>query len=175
VGVFQDRESIRRVCQALGLTPNEQAVTQAADLRLDFIRQALSPRPDAVKTFTHLRRLGLKVGLISNCPSAVPQLWETTAFAGLMDEPVFSCAVGLSKPDPRIYHLACERLGVSPAECLYVGDGGSQELSGALAVGMEPVQIRDPKEKPADAAREDREAWPGRAIEALSQVLDFVR
>lgn len=175
VGEFQSAEAcLRHICQALGIDPDEEAVAEAAGLRLDFIRRGLTPRPDAVETFAQLRRLGLKVGLVSNCSSDVPHLWEMTAFAGLLEAPVFSCAVGLRKPDPRIYHLACERLGVSPGECLYVGDGGSQELSGALAVGMDPVQIRDLQESPADAERENREPWPGPVIEALSEILDVV-
>jgi len=54
---------------------------------------------------------------------------------------VFSCEVGLAKPDPAIYHLAAARLGVEPAECLFVGDGGSDELSGAGAAAMTPVLL----------------------------------
>jgi putative hydrolase of the HAD superfamily len=176
VGMFRSpAENIRHVCQALMFDPDEGAVVQAAGLRLALTRRALTPRPGAVATLAFLRGRGLKIGLISNCSSEVPHLWETTAFAGLMDEAVFSCAVGLRKPDPGIYHLACERLGVRPAECLYLGDGAGQELSGASAVGMDPVQLRDPDENPADTRRENREDWPGPVIEALSQILDFVR
>jgi len=50
------------------------------------------------------------------------------------------------KPDPRIYHLALERLKVKPQDCLYVGDGSSHELTGARKVGMHPVQIHVPDE-----------------------------
>jgi FMN phosphatase YigB (HAD superfamily) len=41
---------------------------------------------------------------------------------------VFSYEVKLAKPNPMIYDLACERIGVSPTECIFVGDGGSKEL-----------------------------------------------
>ena len=41
----------------------------------------------------------------------------------MIDEPVFSCVVGLCKPDPRIYRLALERLSVQAEESLFVGDG----------------------------------------------------
>ena len=46
------------------------------------------------------------------------------------------------KPDPEIYNLACERLGISPTKTVFVGDGGFDELQGATAVGMRPVQAR---------------------------------
>ncbi|WP_308447807.1 HAD family hydrolase [Micromonospora sp. AKA38] len=42
----------------------------------------------------------------------------------------------LAKPAPAIYRLAAERLGVRPAECVFVGDGADGELAGARAVGM---------------------------------------
>jgi putative hydrolase of the HAD superfamily len=35
------------------------------------------------------------------------------------------------KPDPRIFQLACKRLGLQPEDCLYVGDGGSNEFTAA--------------------------------------------
>jgi FMN phosphatase YigB (HAD superfamily) len=54
------------------------------------------------------------------------------------DDVVFSHEVGFVKPDPEIYLTACERLGVEPGHCIFVGDGGSGELPGAAAVGMTP-------------------------------------
>ena len=47
---------------------------------------------------------------------------------------------GIGKPDPAIYLRTAEELEVSPEECLYVGDGGSNELFTAKEVGMKPVQ-----------------------------------
>ena len=46
------------------------------------------------------------------------------------------------KPDPEIYNLACERLGIVSAKAVFVGDGGFDELQGAAEVGMRPVQAR---------------------------------
>ncbi len=43
-----------------------------------------------------------------------------------------------------MYETACAHLGVDPGECLYVGDGGSQELSGATAVGMTAFRLTAP-------------------------------
>ncbi len=49
--------------------------------------------------------------------------------------------VGLEKPDPRIFHLACRQLDLAPADCLYVGDIYAIDVLGAKAAGLTPVLI----------------------------------
>ena len=74
------------------------------------------------------------------------------------------------KPDPGIYELACERLGVQPGNCLYIGDGSSRELTGASTVGMDAVLIRVPN----DTENGDREDWQGTRISSVEEVLNLV-
>jgi putative hydrolase of the HAD superfamily len=105
-------------------------------MRRDVIERALVPIDGAVETISSLRERGLRVGLISSCSQEVPDLWSQTPFADLVDEPVFSCSVGLNKPEAEIYELACARLGVEPAEALFVGDGANDELAGAERAGL---------------------------------------
>jgi putative hydrolase of the HAD superfamily len=174
-GVFRSVEAnIEHVCAELGVEPDCRGVMQAAMTRFHFTRRCLEPREGAVETLAEIRRRGLKVGLVSDCSREVPMLWGDTPFAGVVDEAVFSCEVGMKKPEPAIYRLACERLGVEPEECVYVGDGSSRELSGAAAVGMEAVLIRVPTEKPGDAHRIEAEEWEGRRVSALAEVLGLV-
>ena len=87
------------------------------------------------------------------------------------DTTTFSCAVGMRKPDPRIYAITCVRLGLAPERCLYVGDGGSDELAGAERMGMTALRIHVPYETPPDHAN----PWPGPEVSALAQVLDYVK
>jgi len=136
-------------------------------LRRDWTKRTLVPRPDALATLAELRRRGHRLGLISVCTQEVPELWNETALGGMLDETVFSCDVGVSKPDPRIYEIACERLGVEAAECLFVGDGANDELPGAERVGMTAVQLRAPGEQ----LTPDGEAWTGRSIGRLREIL----
>ena len=77
----------------------------------------------------------------------------------------------MMKPDPRIYRLACERLGVQPSGCLYIGDGSSGELTGASTVGMDAVLIRAPD----DTENGDREDWQGARISSVNEVFDLIR
>jgi putative hydrolase of the HAD superfamily len=167
--------NIEYICQALGVPVEREQVSAAAHMRFDFTRRILSePRPDAAPTLISLKAAGYKMGLVSDCSSEVPLLWSDTQLAPLIDVPIFSCAVGLKKPDARIYLLACERLGMLPQRCLYVGDGGSNELSGAAAVGMHPLLIRVPYEDDGVVKRHDEQEWTGPRITAISQVPAYV-
>jgi len=103
------------------------------------------------------------------CAPDTPSMWRTSPLGGAVDVEVFSSEVGLRKPDAEIYLLACERLGVGPGECLYVGDGSYRELSGATAVGMRAVLIRDLDEQ-AEVLRFDADDWDGPAIADLREV-----
>ena len=114
-GVFPNLEAnVAHICRALGVSADGGRIAEALDMRLSLTRRTLAPRDDAVETLTRLRAVGHKTGLISDCSEEVPRLWRETAFATLVDEPVFSCVAGVKKPDPRIYRLACERLEVEP-------------------------------------------------------------
>jgi len=174
-GIFPNPEAnIEYVLGRIGIGLEPARIEQAARIRLSFSRQAMVPRHDAVPTLVQLRKTGFKIGLISDCSTEVPHLWEDSPFAALIDVPVFSCSVGLKKPDPRIYILACERLGVKPSECLYIGDGSSQELSGAHQVGMHPVLIRIEGEEDSDPYRIDAEEWEGVRVSSLAQIISMV-
>jgi putative hydrolase of the HAD superfamily len=118
-----------------------------------------------------LRRREIGTGLITVCSEDVVDVWPETPFCGLFDAEVFSCSCGLSKPDPRIYGLALEKLGVEPSDALFVGDGANDELAGAERVGMRAVLIHRREEEPAWPEVRD---WPGATITRIPEVLDFV-
>jgi putative hydrolase of the HAD superfamily len=107
--------------------------------------------------------------MISVCSQDVPEVWEQTPLGTLFDATVFSCSVGVSKPDPEIYSLAADELGVRPGDCLFVGDGANDELPGAERAGMTAVQLKVPGEQ----LTEEGERWTGRSVERLSDVLEL--
>jgi putative hydrolase of the HAD superfamily len=160
--------SIDAYFRSLGLA--DEAVAECVRLRLGFTREALVPREGAIETLDELGRRGLKRGLISVCSSDVEELWDETELSGHLDDFVLSCTVGLRKPDPRIYELACENLDVRPDECLFVGDGANDELAGAERVGMRAVCVLPPGR--------DEPLWPEArgwepTITSLEDVLDL--
>ena len=148
---------------SFGVAP--EVVEEIAEMRRVVTRQGLAPVDGAVETLTELRRRGMRTGLISICTDDVPALWAETPFHGLFDTEVFSCSVGLRKPDPRIYLLACEQLGVEPGDAMFVGDGDNDELAGAERVGMTAILLERP------GVERD---WDGRRIRALPEVLELV-
>jgi putative hydrolase of the HAD superfamily len=149
----------------------DDLVDELVAMRRDSTRSLLSPRPGAVETLVELRARGLGVGLITVCSEDVPDVWSETPFADRFDATVFSCSVGLRKPDPRIYRLACDELGVDPGEAMFVGDGANDELAGAERVGMQAVLIhRLGEEPPWDEVRD----WEGPRITAIPQVLPLL-
>jgi putative hydrolase of the HAD superfamily len=138
-------------------------------MRRERARRVLVPRPDALPTLDELRRRGHLLGMISVCTQDVPEVWDDTPLGGKFDVTVFSCDVGVSKPDPRIYEIARERLGVEPGDCLFVGDGANDELPGAERAGMHAIQLR----APGESLTPDGEAWTGRSVERLSELLQL--
>jgi putative hydrolase of the HAD superfamily len=149
----------------------EDLVDELVTLRRDSTRSLLVPRPGALETLGELRAQGRRVGLITVCSEDVPDVWNETPFSDLFDATVFSCSVGLRKPDPRIYRLACVGLGVEPDEAMFVGDGANDELAGAQRVGMRSVLIhRTGEEPPWDEVRD----WRGPRITAIPQVLSLL-
>lgn len=170
-GVFPSAEGyFTYVCHEFGVHPEADRVASAARLRLDQIRRQLVPRRDSRETLARLRGLGYRIGLISDCTWETASLWPGTPLAPLVDAAILSCRVGVKKPTPQIYELACDQLGVVPGRCLYVGDGSSDELAGAARMGMEPIRIRVPYERRPD----DLQSWSGPEISALAQVFDHL-
>ena len=90
-----------------------------------------------------LRERGLATGLVSNAFDPGWLRHEDLARMGLaerLDAAVFSSEVGKRKPHPAIFEAMLERLGVAPADALFVGDRRLEDVQGAKALGMTTVQ-----------------------------------
>lgn len=82
-------------------------------------------------------RAGSRVtlGLLSNANRGWTERFRARGIADLFDDLVVSADVGLAKPDPAVFRLAADRLGVAPEACLMIDDQ-PQHLPGAAAAGM---------------------------------------
>ena len=89
-----------------------------------------------------LKEKGLKIALISNCFDEEVDPVKNSRLYPYFDVALLSYEVGIMKPDPKIFRLALERLKLEPGECIYVGDGGSNELKAATDCGMKAFQAR---------------------------------
>jgi putative hydrolase of the HAD superfamily len=174
-GVYETLEAhFEDVCSAHGLDTSSARIHAAVERCLEFGRLGLEPRAEALETLAWLRSTGYRIGVISNCSNEVPLLWPHTSLAHLVDTAVFSCLERVRKPDPRIYQAACFRLQVSPEACLYVGDGGSNELTGAAAVGMRAIGLCVPDEDAYDVERLGRQPWSGPTISRLGELRELL-
>jgi len=99
----------------------------------------LGPDEAMIGAVRTARAGGVQTGLITN--SWGLDIYERAPM-DLFDETVISGDVGMHKPQPEIYLLACERLGVEPKDCIFVDDL-RENVTGAEAVGMTAILHRD--------------------------------
>jgi len=167
--------NLRAVCEALGMpTPSDATVEAALEPRGAMYRRWFHPREGALEVLTELRARAMPTALISMCAPDTPAMWRASPLGGLVDVEVFSAEVALRKPDAAIYRYATDRLGVSPAACLYCGDGAYGELTGASAVGMRAYLIRPPDLDAAESLTpEPEEDWQGPVVADLRELLAF--
>jgi putative hydrolase of the HAD superfamily len=79
--------------------------------------------------------MGLKLYLLSNAGKRFPAVLETQPFYPRFEGMMVSAHEKVTKPDPRIYHLLCERFSLLPRECLFVDDVAEVGMSAVLFEG----------------------------------------
>ena len=89
-----------------------------------------------------IKKLGLRTAIVSNCSSEEVKVIRESELYKYFDEVVLSYEVHMKKPDCSIYEETARRLGVEPEDCIFVGDGGSNELQGAKNAGMKAIQAK---------------------------------
>ncbi len=96
---------------------------------------------DVVPVFQRLRSEGYRLALVSNWDARLAKLCFDMGLFRYLDSVLSSASVGLIKPDPRIYEVACERLAVEPQRAVHVGDHYFADVLGARSIGINPVMI----------------------------------
>jgi len=163
-------QALQFIARLAGGDPDRATLEAALMDRERAVREDVRIRPEAVPVLTTLRRFGLATALISDCGPELPAFLPMLPVAPLLDVAVLSIEVGQRKPHPAMYATACDRLGVAASECLYVGDGGSRELTGAAAFGMTAVRLDAPDL--VDHLVFDSDDWSGERIDSLTDVFD---
>ncbi|MCY3905110.1 MAG: HAD-IA family hydrolase [Caldilineaceae bacterium] len=161
------------VCCRAGVQVSMTRITQAARFNDEFTVNALVPDPEVLEALDRLMQRGYRLGLITNCGPAVPLHFPQSPLAQFIDVPVFSCEERIAKPSSDIYQRTCQRLKIRAQDCIYLGDGSSQELTGAAAVGMRPVLKRTDLRDVYDRHRPEVEDWRGLAINEIKELCDM--
>jgi putative hydrolase of the HAD superfamily len=150
---------LRRLADCVDRDIPDARIREAVPTRAHRYREALANVPvENIQALRRLRDSGLRLGLISNADAGEIASWNSCPLCGLFDVELFSCDVGYAKPDREIFELCLHRLGVDADQCVFVGDGGSDELVAAKAAGLRTVFI----------SGVIRELWPHRVAERLT-------
>jgi epoxide hydrolase-like predicted phosphatase len=133
VGRISEQQHLESVVRSLGL-PVEQATSFTDEF---FSGDVLDQ--DLVNTIRGLHP-ARRTGLISNAWSGLRTWIVRQGIDNAFDHMVISAEVGVMKPDPGIYHLALEKLGVTAPEAVFVDDF-IENVEGARALGMQAVHF----------------------------------
>ena len=134
VGALTEDQVHQAVTERLGLDEPRLAAFMA-----DLWREYLGRADTELIEYARGLRPRFRTGIVSNSQVGAREREQAAyGFEDLVDEIIYSHEVGLAKPDPRIYALACTRLGVSPAEMVFVDDV-EQNVTGARESGLHTV------------------------------------
>jgi HAD superfamily hydrolase (TIGR01509 family) len=96
---------------------------------------------DSIPTLQEARKRGLSLALLSNLAAPYKQPVFELGLAEHFDAMVFSCDVGLAKPDRKIYEHLARTLGLAPAQVLMIGDTHHDDVHGAQRAGLHALHI----------------------------------
>jgi putative hydrolase of the HAD superfamily len=154
--VFESQTSLLASLGKFPIEAHWAAVFQALGLPMDqvdeFIADFWGGDVLDVKLVDAIRALrrSYKTGLLSNAFSDLRQIIETRfPITDAFDVMIISAEVGLVKPDPQIYRLALDRLGVQPADAVFIDDF-PQNIKAARAVGLHAIHFRSPAQAQAE-------------------------
>ena len=117
---------------------------------MERIAEASVPRPRMLEAIRRLRAAGLRVAALTNnwvaeTPRAPASETMKARLTAHFDVFVESAVIGLRKPDPRIYALVCDKLGLPPARVAFLDDIG-RNLKPARELGMATIKVDDPEQ-----------------------------
>ena len=145
IGTVSERDVHRAVTEILGLDR-----WQLAEFMADIWREYLGTANTELIEYARRLRPRYRTGILSNSFVGAREREQAAyGFEDLVDEIIYSHECGMSKPDPGIYALACERLGVEPAQMVFLDDSGPC-AEGARQAGIYAVLYQDNSQAVSD-------------------------
>ena len=138
-------------------------ITERADEYFDALQaifndySLIHPYPEALDALRTTKARGLYVGVISNFNDALLPVLKYHGLDQFVDDVTYSEAVGVEKPDPRIFEHALRKAGCAPVRALHVGDSWEADYLGARGAGMEAVWLNRPGRSAPAPCREIRD------------------
>ena len=143
LGTISFEDSILYVCKNCGKQIDDSTLVDITEKRIKTKSTCFEyVTPDVFQLLSNLKAKGLQLAIISNCSSEEVKVIKQSKIYQYFDQVILSFEVKMQKPDSRIYKEAANLLGVAVNECIFVGDGGSNELEGARIAGMKAIQAK---------------------------------
>ncbi len=113
---------------------------------LPVIEKFLNPTlyekyPETDEALKKLKDADIKLILISNSPPPSKKAFKALDLPRFFDKTVFSCEIGVMKPDKRIFERAIKHLNVKPEEIVMVGDSLEKDVAGATSAGLNAILL----------------------------------
>ena len=144
------RERFRRLFEAVGLTAEDAMVAEAAETYRGGYMKIRRAVAGAAALLAAVKQRA-QVGIVSNNLLEEQQgKLRQCALDRFVDELVVSEEAGMSKPDPRIFEIALERLGRRADEVVMVGDSWAADVVGARRAGITPIWFNPDRARPPD-------------------------
>ena len=139
---------IKKLACAINPGLSEALILKAVENRIRRFEAALVNIPSpAVEVIKALKQRGKKIALVSNADVIESAAWRRSPVSPYFDVVLFSCEVGYVKPELEIYELCLKELREKPEDCVFVGDGGSNEFDGAKKAGLSCIMVTGIAEK----------------------------
>lgn len=133
---------IKNLAHSIDPFISEELIHQATQHRMMRFEESLIRMPEeSTETVKKLKAQGKKIALLSNADAMETGGWKKSPISPFFDVVIFSCEVGFMKPDREIYEICLNRLNEKPENCVFVGDGGSNEFIGAKELGISTIMI----------------------------------
>lgn len=135
------KEIIEDIIGKMKMDINENEKAEILKLREERLKNSLMNVDSVIlDVLLNLKKAGKKICLISNADVIDVMYWDESPLQDLFDAAIFSYKIGCLKPQTQIYKFALEKMMVKPENCIFIGDGGSDELRGAKELGIKTVQ-----------------------------------
>ncbi|RCV48485.1 HAD family hydrolase [Marinitenerispora sediminis] len=139
----QRRERVRALATQAGHSwVSEEHCDELFQRYLESHRSAWRSFHDVVPALTQLASAGIGLGVITNGIEALQrEKLSTLEITRHFSTIVCADTAGVGKPDPRVFHIACQQLGVAPNQCWHIGDQLRADALGAISAGLRPVLL----------------------------------
>lgn len=131
---------IESIIEKIGMQVSDQDKNEILRLREERFKKSLMEIDfTIINVLINLKKSGKRICLISNADVIDVKYFEKSPLYNLFDDAIFSYEAGCLKPENKIYNIALNKMNVKPEQCIFIGDGGSNELKGAKELGIKTI------------------------------------